>query len=178
MSTEEPAMRLTAGKSGKPLVRMFLSFAGQDEVLARRLWDLLAEATAVDGVYEFRLWRSDKAILVSESWDARITDALSASELGLVALSNAFLGSEYITEVELPALLDVPGKRLVPLLLRQVSKHADWRGLKDKQIYGYGRPFDHLRARSAQNVWVNDLVGQLHRVLTRYAVRDDDARVI
>jgi hypothetical protein len=166
-------MHLKVGNSGKPLVRMFLSFAGRDEALVLRLWDLLAEAMIINRVYEFRLWRSDDAILVGEDWDARIRSALSEAEIGVVALSNAFLGSEYITGVELPALVDVPGKRVVPLLLRQVSKQADWRGLKSKQIYGYGRPFSEARGVSARDVWVNGLVAEVHRVLARYAMRDE-----
>ncbi len=173
MSTDKAEMRLRVGNSGKPLVRVFLSFAGRDEALVLRLWDLLAEAMVIDRVYEFQLWRSDDAILVGEDWDVRIHDALSAAEVGIVALSNAFLGSEYITGVELPALVDVPGKRVVPLLLRQVGKQADWRGLKSKQIYGYERPFSEARGMSERDAWVNGLVAEVHRVLDHYAMRDD-----
>jgi hypothetical protein len=174
MGTDNAEVRLgAAGDSGKPLVRVFLSFAGRDEALVLRLWDLLAEAMVIDLVYEFQLWRSDDAILVGEDWDVRIRGALSAAEVGVVAVSNAFLGSEYITDVELPALVDVPGKRVVPLLLRQVSKQADWHGLKSKQIYGYGRPFSEMRGISARDAWVNGLVAEVHRVLARYSKRDD-----
>lgn len=173
MSTDNTEMHLEVGATGKPLVRVFLSFAGQDEALVLRLWALLAEALVIDRVYEFQLWRSDDAILVGEGWDDRIHGALSAAEVGVVALSNAFLGSKYITDVELPALVDVPGKRVVPLLLRQVNKQADWRGLKSKQIYGYERPFSDLRGMSARDAWVNGLVAEVHRVLARYAVHAD-----
>ncbi|UJW32578.1 toll/interleukin-1 receptor domain-containing protein [Saccharothrix sp. AJ9571] len=173
MSTDEAEVCLKMGDSGKPLVRVFLSFAGRDEALVLRLWDLLAEAMVIDRVYEFQLWRSDEAILVGEDWDVRIRGALSAADVGVVALSNAFLASEYVTGVELPALVDVAGKRVVPVLLRQVGKQADWRGLKSKQIYGYGRPFSEARGMSARDTWVNGLVAEMHRVLARYAVRDD-----
>lgn len=165
----EPTVRLTAAAgSGKQLVRMFLSFAKRDAEAAGRLWDLLAEATKADRVYRFELWRFDEAILVGGDWDAQIRDALAVSELGLLAVSNAFLSSEYITGVELPALVDVPGKRAIPLSLRRISQHADLRGLESKQIYGYQRPFADLRGDAARDAWVNDLVGQLHRVLARY----------
>jgi hypothetical protein len=100
----EPTVRLTtSAETGKPGVRMFVSFADRDADVAGRLWDLLAEAAAVSRVYEFEFWRFDQAIRVGESWDARIRDALTDSELGLLAVSNAFLGSTYITGVELPA---------------------------------------------------------------------------
>lgn len=167
----EPIVRLVAAAgSDKPLVRMFLSFARRDAVVVERLWELLAEATEVDRVYQFELWRFDEAILVGESWDARIRDALAVSELGLLAVSNAFLGSDYITGVELPALVDVPGKRAIPVSVRRANRHADLRGLEGKQIYGHQRPFGEVRGRAAQDRWVDGLVDQLHRVLARYAI--------
>jgi hypothetical protein len=165
----EPTARLTmAVGSGKPLVRMFLSFARRDAAVVGRLWELLAEATGVDRGYQFELWRFDEAILVGEDWDARVRDALAVSEVGLLAVSNGFLGSTYITSVELPALVDVPGKRAIPVLVKQMSQHADLYGLGGKQIYGYQRPFGEVRGLAAQEVWVNGLVDQLHRVLARY----------
>lgn len=166
----EPTVRLmTAAESGKPLVRMFLSFAKRDVQVVGRLWELLAEATEVDRVYQFELWRFDEAILVGENWDARTREALAVSELGLLAVSNAFLCSAYITGVELPALVDVAGKRVIPVAVRRPSRHADLHGLEGKQVFGHQRPFGDLRGLAAQDEWVNGLVDQLHRVLARYA---------
>jgi hypothetical protein len=105
---------------------------------------------------------------VGEDWDAQIRAALAVSELGLLAVSNAFLGSEYITDVELRALVDVPGKRAIPVLVRRMSEHADLQRLAGKQIYGYRRPFGAVRGPAGQQAWVNGLVDQLHRVLARY----------
>jgi TIR domain len=165
----EPTVRLTtAAGSDKPLVRMFLSYAEDDAAVVGRLWKLLAAATGVDRVYQFELWRFKEAILVGEGWDAQVRDALAVSELGLLAVSNAFLGSAYITGVELPALVNVPGKRAIPVSVRRPSRHADLHGLEGKQIYGYQRPFGDVRGLAGQDMWVNDLVDQLHRVLARY----------
>src|SRR5215475_1481722 len=101
----EPTVGLTAAAgSGKPLVRMLLSLAKRDAVVVGRLWELLAEAADVVRAYRFELWRFDEAILVGEDWDAQVRDALAVSELGLLAVSYAFLRSTYITDVELPAL--------------------------------------------------------------------------
>jgi hypothetical protein len=165
-----------AAGSGKPLVRVFLSYAKRDAVVVGRLWELLAEATEVDRVYQFELWRCDDAILVGEDWDAQIRDALAVSELGLLAVSNAFLRSTYITDVELPALVDAAGKRAIPVSVGRTSGHADLRGLEGRQIYGHQRPFAEVRGRAAQQAWVNDLVDQLHRVLARYTVPVTGAR--
>jgi TIR domain len=173
----EPTVCLTtATDSDKPLVRMFLSFAKRDAAVVERLWELLAEATGVDRGYQFELWRFDEAILVGEDWDAQIRDALAVSEVGLLAVSNAFLGSGYITDVELRALVDVPGKLAIPVAVRRTSRHADLHGLAGKQIYGYQRPFGEVRGLAGQEVWVNDLVDQLHRVLARYTAPAAGAR--
>jgi TIR domain len=175
MGESRVRLRAVAG-SGKPLVRVFLSFAKRDALVAGRLWELLAEATGVDRVYQFELWRFDEAILVGEDWDAQVRDALAECELGLLAVSNAFVGSDYITGVELPALVDVPGKRAIPVSVWRTSRHADLHGLESKQVYGYQRPFGEVRWRAAQEVWVNDLVDQLHRVLARYTEPGTGAR--
>lgn len=173
----EPTVRLTtAAGSDKPLVRMFLSFAKRDAAVVGRLWELLAEATGVDRGYQFELWRFDEAILVGEDWDAQVRDALAVSELGLLAVSNAFLGSAYITGVELPALVDVPGKRAIPVSVRRTSRHADLHGLEGKQIYGHQRPFGKVCGQPAQDKWVNGLVDQFHRVLARYTAPVAGAR--
>lgn len=167
---EPPVLLPLDAESGKPLVRVFLSFASRDADVVGRWWDLLSEATTVDAVYRFALWRCDEAILMGEDWEARIQEALAASVVGLLAVSNAFLGSRYITGVELPALVDVAGKRAVPFSVRRASPHADLHGLASKQIYGFGQPFGEVRSRAAQEAWVHGLIDQLHRVLARYAV--------
>lgn len=164
------------GDRRKQRVRMFLSFARLDADVAQRLWQRLESATAVDRVYEFHLWRFDQALLVGDDWDACIREALAACDLGVLGLSDAFLGSKYIRDVELPALLDVPGKRAVPLALRQISPYADMRGLEHKQIYGHQRPFETLREQVAQTAWVHHLVNQIHRVLARHLASAERAR--
>ncbi|MGH3997351.1 MAG: hypothetical protein ACRDTJ_07800, partial [Pseudonocardiaceae bacterium] len=127
-------------------------------------------------VYRFELWRFDEAILVGEDWDAQVREALAVSELGLLAVSNAFLRSAYITGVELPALVDVSGKRAIPVSVRRTGQHADLHGLAGKQIYGYQRPFGEAHGEPAQDKWVNGLVDQLHRVLARYTAPVAGAR--
>lgn len=165
----EPTVRLaTADGSTMPLVRMFLSFSERDWVVADRLWELVDVATRVDRVYRFELWRFDKAILAGEDWDAQVRGALADCELGLLGMSNAFLGSDYITGVELPALVDVAGKRVIPVAVGGLSPYADLHGLSGKQVYGYERPFSEVRGRAAQEAWVNGLIDQIHRVLARY----------
>lgn len=157
--------------SGKRLVRVFLSFAAADRACAARLWDGLQVATAVDRSYRFVLWRFDQAIVAGEAWDSRIRSALVESEIGILAMSDAFLASRYIRETEIPALAHAEGKRCLPVALSSWSRHADQAGLAGLQIYGYQRPFELERGAVAQRQWVHGLVDQLHRVLDEYGDR-------
>lgn len=168
MHPVEPAIHLTptAGED-KPLVPMFWSYATCDAALVRRLREPVEQALSVDQNYVFKLWTFDRSIVVGEDWDTQIRKALAECPLGLLAVSNAFLGSQYITDVELPALMDGPGKRLIPVAVRHVSPHANWHGLQNKQVYGLHQPFSDLRGTSAQDRWVNTLVDQIHQLLAR-----------
>ncbi len=121
-------VRLTAGSSGKPLVRMFLSFARADEAIAVRLWEQLAIATAVDRVYEFELRRFDQALLVGSDWDACVRDALTSCELGVLALSDAFLGSVHSSiEPFSSAPASVPRICTPPISPAPICVNAAWK---------------------------------------------------
>jgi transposase InsO family protein len=165
----EPTIRLTtAAGEDKPLVRMFLCYANLDAEFVWRFWGLLDRALQVDRTYRFEMWVTARSMMLGDDWDNRIRDALARCELGLLAISNAFLTSKYITNVELPALLGVSGKRVIPVAVRQISRHADWHGLDSKHVYGRKRPYSSVRGTAAQDVWVNELVDQIHQVLARY----------
>jgi hypothetical protein len=129
-------------------VGLFVSYAranlGIADDFLRRLKDHLQPSRK----YDYSLWR-DSAVLVGEDWDREIRQAaLVESNLGLLLISPAFLGSAYITTTELPVLLERP---VIPVLLESVSlvRH-DMRGLDQKQIYalqaGQAR---HVRQRRA-----------------------------
>ena len=44
---DEPGLKLDIGATGKPLVKMFLSWASDDNSEARRLWDALGKVLAI-----------------------------------------------------------------------------------------------------------------------------------
>ncbi len=173
----EPRLRLTRLASGKLRVRMFLSWAAGDKVEVARFWDLLGEATGALRDFEFELWSFDRNLLLGEHFDERIRDALAEADIGLFALSNAFLKSEYIRDVELRAFVTgsgpSPGKRMIPVLLKPVDlDRTDLHGIEKAWIFGSNGPFS--KARSERDTWVMALVDEVFRVLDKYA---DEASV-
>jgi hypothetical protein len=118
----------------KKTVPFFISYAHANRTLADHLLDRLREQMIPSRSYEYRLWR-DTAILVGEDWDAEIKAALKESDLGLLLLSPAFLGSPYITGIEWPHFLN-EGKPVIPVMLEPVDfKRHDLHGLEAKQIF-------------------------------------------
>lgn len=145
-------------------VKLFLSYAGADRDLCRRLWVNLKAATCTDATYDFTLWSMDDNLLAGDDWHERIRAALDASAQGVFAVSHAMLNSGYIQRVELKHFLDT-GKMLVPVLLTQVNAYADLQGLQPKQVFGWNNSYEAQRSRARQRNWATALAEQLHRVL-------------
>ncbi len=168
----EPRLSLEIGPRGKPLVRVFLSWARNDKQEARRLWELLTVMAANNAHYEFELWSFDQGILVGEDWDATIRSAMEQADIALFALSHHFLGSEYISTVELPRFVKATAKRAVPVLLKPLDfENTDLKGLDRKQIFRH--PFDDerafSRARDRREEWAEALIVALCAMLDRYS---------
>ena len=120
----------------KRLIAFFVSYAHANQRLADDFLTRLREQMAPSRAYDYRLWR-DTMLLVGEEWNEEIKAALEASELGLLLVSPAFLGSEYITRIEWPHFL-ANRKPVIPVMLEPVdfARH-DLRGLEEKQIFRY-----------------------------------------
>jgi TIR domain len=82
----------------------------------------------------------DRKILVGEFWEQEIARAMATSDFGFLCLSPAFLASDYVRRVELPALL-AEGRMVVPVGIEPVDlKRADLRGVENLQIFRYRGP--------------------------------------
>jgi hypothetical protein len=173
----EPRVQLTERRNGKPLVRLFISYAHADGKLPDKLVDELAPRLSASSKYTFDVWR-DLALLPGEDWDATIRGALSRAHLGLLLLSPHFFASHYIGNVEIPEFVagrgeGVEGKRVIPVELEQIDfAYTDMRGLAVRQVFR-GPPHDHgpfPRVRSAKRTnWTKHLVEAIHRVLDQHA---------
>lgn len=72
----------------------------------------------------FVFWH-DRDLYASEIWDDRIRSEFSRADIALVLVSQYFLNSRYITDTEMPTLLDARrtnGLSIVPLLVAP----SDW----------------------------------------------------
>jgi len=101
----------------KTHVKFFVSYAHLDQKLAEKLLKLLRTQMAPSAKYEFDLW-DDRAIIAGEKWRDEIQSALAESDIGLMLVSPAFLGSEFITAEELPVFVGNEARPAIPVELR------------------------------------------------------------
>lgn len=115
-------------------VTFFVSYAHSNKVLAGSFMQKLREMLAPSKNHEYEFWQ-DTGLEVGEEWEKQILEARDNCDFGLLLVSPAFLGSNFITEKELPIF--VSGKKAsIPVMLQPVdfSKH-DLKGLEKKQIF-------------------------------------------
>jgi hypothetical protein len=120
---------------GKREVRFFVSYARANKDLAPRLLRRLRQQLDASKRYKYTLWH-DPQIIVGENWNAEIQKVLKKCDLGLLLISPAFLGSEYIKKKELPKFIGRGAKPMVPVLLQPVVfGRQDLKGLRSAQIF-------------------------------------------
>ena len=83
----------------KKKIIVFVSYARANRDLATRFLKKFKEQASPSKHYHYVFWR-DADILVGEKWHEAIQEALAQSEVGLVLISPAFLGSRYIQDHE------------------------------------------------------------------------------
>jgi hypothetical protein len=124
----------------KNKITVFVSYARANRDLATRFLKKFNEQAAPSKLYQYVFWR-DNDILVGEKWHEEIQVALAQCDVGLVLISPAFLGSQYIQEHELPKFLKSGGKSVIPVLLQPIDlDRHDLKGLQRTQIFRLERP--------------------------------------
>ena len=122
----------------KTKVRFFVSYAHRNQALAVNFLDHFLEYTGASLKYDYHLWRDTTNILVGENWDDEIKTAAEQCDIGLLLISASFLGSRYITRVELRQLRSKP---VIPVLLWPIDfERFDLKGLQRKQIFRLNSP--------------------------------------
>jgi hypothetical protein len=121
-------------------VHVFVSYARANKDLASRFLRRFREQTEASKRFRYVFWQ-DGSILVGEDWQKAIQNALDNSDLGLLLISPAFLGSQYITEEELPRFVGGRAKPVIPVMLQPIDTELhDLKGLEDRQIFSLDRP--------------------------------------
>jgi hypothetical protein len=119
---------------------VFVSYARANRDLATRFLKKFKEQASPSREYQYVFWR-DNDILVGEKWHEEIQVALAQCDMGLVLISPAFLGSQYIQDPELPKFLKSGGKLVIPVLLQPIDlDRHDLKGLQRTQIFRLDRP--------------------------------------
>ena len=104
----------------KKKITVFVSYARANRDLATRFLKKFKEQASPSKHYHYAFWR-DSDILVGEKWHEEIQKALVQCDVGLVLISPAFLGSQYIQDHELPKFLKSGGKSVIPVLLQPID---------------------------------------------------------
>jgi hypothetical protein len=124
----------------KKKIKFFVSYARANKDLAARFLEKFREQATPSKSYEYVFWR-DTNLLVGEKWHDQIQEALKECDLGLLLISPAFLGSQYIDQQELPNFTGVDAKPVIPVMLQPVDfERHDLKGLQDSQIFRLERP--------------------------------------
>jgi hypothetical protein len=165
----------------KKKVELFVSYARSNKNLTGNFLHRYMEQAAASSRYDYLFWR-DREILVGEEWHEAIAAALERCELGLLLVSPAFLGSQYISDHELPRFVGRGAKPLIPVMLQSVDfDRHDLKGLKERQIFrlegdrfkapkSYGDCAGSQRDRFVQ-VLFRDVEHKLDGIFARRAAR-------
>jgi TIR domain len=125
---------------GKKDVRVFVSYARANSYLASQLLKRFKEQAGASKRFRYLFWQ-DRDILVGEDWRQAIARALDECTLGLLLVSPAFLGSQYVRKKELPRFVGNRAKPVIPVMLQPVDLALqDPKGLRKKQIFKLFRP--------------------------------------
>ena len=149
--------------------RFFFSYAHHDQPAADDLVGRLTIQMRASAGYDYEHWR-DTDLLVGEDWDARIRAGLDRCDVGLLLMSPAFLGSEYITKVEIAELLGA-AKPVIPVVLAPISPRQPTHGLEGVQWFYAGRargkqlPYAECTTSVARDAFALELFEAIERRL-------------
>jgi hypothetical protein len=160
-------------KRGRTKVGIFVSYARANNDLATDFLKRFRQQVDPSKNYKYTFWH-DGHILVGEKWDGRIQEAIEDCDLGLLLISPAFLGSQYITRRELPRFVGKRGKAVIPVVLQPVDmKRHDLKGLRERQLFRLEKGVTSSRAygdcynAAKRDSFAYELFGHVERKLDR-----------
>lgn len=157
-------MSATANRTCK----LFLSWSHVDARLKKAFGDdRLLHALGNIGDVSFEWWE-DSHLLAGDMVDPAISRRVAEADFGVLLLSPAYFGSNYIRDKELPSLLG-PQNRILPVALRpfgQFNDGMDFAGIdKTWVLYENGKSFSELNAAGRDRFALKVAAGIRRRVL-------------
>lgn len=97
-------------------IELFISYASEDQLLAKRLFDTLA------AMPEVRIWMDKETLLPGEEWEQNIYEAIARSRFFIVLLSTNWVRKDGFVKTELQRLTELidaaPSGRYTPIPVR------------------------------------------------------------
>ena len=152
--------------SERELVRdkVFISYSRKDEKWLHRVESMLQPLVSKGKIIT---WVDRKDIRPGDPWDEEIKKALAAAKIAVLLVSEQFLASEYITKVELPAILDAAKKKECTLfwILIRDCLYEEY-GLKELQAaHDLKQPLQDLKPSNVNKV-LTGIAREISRVYT------------
>jgi exopolyphosphatase/pppGpp-phosphohydrolase len=183
-----PTASLPPANQQKRVVNIFVSYARSDGDDVKSLLKELKELTKVSRKYVIRIHADhqeladDHGLLPGEPWRPNIQKMIADSDFGLLMVSPAFLGRDYIINHELPAFRDK--KPMIPVVLKGFNLElTDLKGLEEDQLFylhpsSAGAKLSYVKCKDRNER--SDFVGALYDMIeTRlnqlYAPKDATA---
>lgn len=128
-------------------INFFVSYARKNKNLAESLISKLTDELRASKAHDYQLW-IDSRIIVGEEWKKQIIEARNRCDFGLLLVSPAYLGSQFISENELPYFIGKDCAPSIPVSLWPVDfQFQDLKGLEALQLFQFtGQRFTEPRA--------------------------------
>ncbi|MES9905943.1 MAG: toll/interleukin-1 receptor domain-containing protein [Sedimenticola sp.] len=136
-------------------MKVFVSYARKNPVHLERCEEILAPFVQDKRI---ELWVDKRNIEPGDDWHRVITDGLKSSDAAVLLITPAFMGSKFIKEVEIPALLgklhNHDAGKLIPVFLEPANvdihqieytnRQGNRQAIKLNKIQGIGAPGKEL----------------------------------
>ena len=143
---------------------VFVSYSHRDK---RWLDRLRVHVKPLEREAFFAVW-DDTRISAGQNWRPEIQKAIEAASAAVLLVSTHFLGSDFITETELPLLLEAKGRGLtiLPLILSP-CRYEQTKSLGELQaLNSPSRTLMDMTEPEQERIFV-DLANQIHASLMR-----------